>query len=241
MTKPKRGCYVFGPFYLDPRERLLVREKEAVPLTPKSFDILVLLVENTGHLVTKEELMKGVWPDAFVEEGNLSYNMSMLRKALGKTPSGGEYIETVPRCGFRFVAAATKVLTEDARLVPAKQTGPSATKEGEENFRFRAFQLQDFEPVGGAMSLDSRFYVVRPADAEFEAAVARGDSIVLVKGPRQVGKTSLLARGLQRAREVGAKVVATDLEMLGATDLESSQALFMALGKSIAEQLELAV
>jgi len=95
--------------------------------------------------------------------------------------------------------------------------------------------------VGGAMSLDSRFYVVRPADAEFEAAVARGDSIVLVKGPRQVGKTSLLARGLQRAREIGAKVVATDLEMLGATDLESSQALFMALGKSIAEQLELAV
>ncbi len=209
MTKPKRRCYVFGPFYLDSRERLLLREKEVVALTPKSFDILVLLVENNGHLVTKEELMKEVWPDAFVEEGNLSYNMSMLRKALGKTPGGGDYIETVPRCGFRFVAAVTKVVTEEARLVPADHTGPNAMAEGQESFRSpqRAPQREDFEPLGGAMALDSRFYVVRPADAEFEAAVARGDSIVLVKGPRQVGKTSLIARGLQRARESGAKVL----------------------------------
>jgi DNA-binding winged helix-turn-helix (wHTH) protein len=243
MSKPNRGCYAFGPFYLDPRERLLIREKEVVSLTPKTFDILVLLVENKGHLVTKEDLMKGVWADAFVEEGNISYNMSMLRKALGKTPSGGEYIETVPRCGFRFVAAVTKVVTEEVRLVPGEQTGSSAMSEGEGGFRFqsRTLQREDFEPVGGAILLDSRFYVVRPADADFEAAVARGDSIVLVKGPRQVGKTSLLARGLQQAREVGAKVVATDLEMLGASELESSQALFMALGKSIAEQLELGV
>src|SRR5262249_50473 len=66
------------------------------------------------------------------------------------------------------------------------------------------------EPVGGAVPLDSEFYIVRPADEEFSAAIARGDSIVLVKGARQVGKTSLLARGLQQARQAGAKVVLTD-------------------------------
>ena len=97
------------------------------------------------------------------------------------------------------------------------------------------------EPVGGAVPLGSRFYVVRSADLEFRQAVERGDSIVLVKGARQVGKTSLLARELQQAREGGARVVFTDFQLLSEAHLVSAEALFHLLGAWIAEQLELEV
>src|SRR5205823_12460347 len=99
------------------------------------------------------------------------------------------------------------------------------------------------EPVGGAVPLGSRFYVLRPADVEFRQAVERGDSIVLVKGARQVGKTSLLARELQQARiaHPPARVVFTDFQLLSEAHLVSAEALFRVLGAWIAEQLELEV
>jgi serine/threonine protein kinase len=97
------------------------------------------------------------------------------------------------------------------------------------------------ESVGGAVPLDSEFYIVRPADEDFRAAIARGDSIVLVKGARQVGKTSLLARGLQQARTAGAKVVLTDFQNISATYLESIEKLMLALAKSFSDQLDLDV
>jgi serine/threonine protein kinase len=95
------------------------------------------------------------------------------------------------------------------------------------------------EPVGGAVPLASQFYIERATDAEFHAAIQRQDSIVLVKGARQVGKTSLLARGLQRARTVGAKVVLTDFQSLSADFLESPEKLILALAETLADQLEL--
>ena len=95
------------------------------------------------------------------------------------------------------------------------------------------------EPVGGAMPLDSSFYVTRPADGQFRDAVARRDSIVLVKGPRQVGKTSLLARGLQAAREAGARVVHTDFQELNSEHLISADTLLRALATALADNLEL--
>src|SRR6185503_7594513 len=78
-----------------------------------------------------------------------------------------------------------------------------------------------FEPVGGAVPLDSKFYIVRATDGRFRSAIAQGDSIVLVKGARQAGKSSLLARGLEEARREGARVVLTDFQMLNSTQLES--------------------
>jgi DNA-binding SARP family transcriptional activator len=99
----------------------------------------------------------------------------------------------------------------------------------------------DLEPVGGAVPLDSPFYVARPTDEEFGAAIARGDSIVLVKGTRQTGKTSLLARGLQQARQAGARVVLTDFQTLNASRLESAEALALTLAETLADQLELEV
>ena len=96
--------YEFGRFRLNVAERILLREGDIVPLTPKVFDILLTLVENSGQVVSKDDLMKRVWPNTFVEEGNLTQNISLLRKALGETPGGVQFIETVPRRGYRFVA-----------------------------------------------------------------------------------------------------------------------------------------
>jgi len=95
------------------------------------------------------------------------------------------------------------------------------------------------EPVGGAVPLESKFYITRPADEKFRAAIARHDSIVLVKGARQVGKTSLLARGLQQAREAGASVVLTDFQNLSSADLESFEKLLLSFADSFADQLDL--
>ncbi len=97
---------------------------------------------------------------------------------------------------------------------------------------------EPLEPVGGAMPLDSRFYIERTTDAEFHTAMARQDSIVLIKGARQVGKTSLLARGLQQARETGVRVVLTDFQKLPAVHLETPDAFFFALAQLIADQLD---
>jgi DNA-binding winged helix-turn-helix (wHTH) protein/Tol biopolymer transport system component len=97
-----RELYEFGPFRLDPAERKLLRGDKVVVLTPKVFDTLVLLVGNHGHLLEKENLLRMLWPDSFVEEGNLSNNIFLLRKALGDDSA---YIETVPKRGYRFVGA----------------------------------------------------------------------------------------------------------------------------------------
>lgn len=95
--------YSFGRFCLDAQERSLREAGELVPLAPKAFDTLVLLVSNAGKVLSKETLMSAVWQDAFVEENNLAQNISILRKALGETRDT-KYIETVPKFGYRFVA-----------------------------------------------------------------------------------------------------------------------------------------
>ncbi len=96
--------YEFGPFCLDARERILRRGSEPMTLTPKLFDTLLVLVERSGHIVEKGELLEAVWPDTFVEESNLSSNVSLLRKVLGKAEDGRPYIETISKRGYRFAA-----------------------------------------------------------------------------------------------------------------------------------------
>src|SRR5258706_11165229 len=107
MSNRANGLYEFGSFRLDAGKRLLTRAGESVTLAPKTFDLLLVLAESEGRALTKAELMQALWPDTFVEEANLSFQMSALRKALGE--EGTEWIETVPRHGYRFTAAVTKV------------------------------------------------------------------------------------------------------------------------------------
>jgi len=122
MGQQDNHSYDFGRFRLKPAERVLLREGEPVPLTPKVFDILVTLVEHGGQVVAKDDLMKRVWPNTFVEEGNLTQNISLLRKALGETPGGVQFIETVPRRGYRFVADTNQSWSDNGEsVVPAAE------------------------------------------------------------------------------------------------------------------------
>jgi len=108
-----RELYEFGPFRVDPDREVLLREGQQVPLTPKTFQILLVLVRHSKEVVTKDDLMQLVWPDTFVEEANLSRNIFMLRKALGETPQDHRYIVTVPGRGYRLAA--------DVQLVPDRE------------------------------------------------------------------------------------------------------------------------
>src|SRR5246500_6019628 len=110
--RDRQELYEFGPFRLDPAEQKLRRGNEVVVLTPKAFDTLVLLVRNSGHLLEKDELIRALWPGSFVEEGNLTNNISLLRKALG---DDSPYIETVPKRGYRFVGAVHQLPTPPVR------------------------------------------------------------------------------------------------------------------------------
>ncbi len=125
MVGQARHMYEFGPFRLIPEERQLLRDNQPVPLTPKCFDLLVVLVENTGHLIEKDQLLKRIWPDSFVEEANLSVNMSALRRALGEGPNEYQYVETVPRRGYRFVAGVTE-RWDDGIQSPARESTEEA-------------------------------------------------------------------------------------------------------------------
>ena len=117
MATSADKVYEFGEWRLDPAEHLLLRNGSAVPLGPKVFDTLLLLVENAGRLVTKDEFMNRVWPDSFVEDLALTQNISQLRKVLGNgdTP----VIETVPKRGYRFVlSVAVRERAQSPELAP---------------------------------------------------------------------------------------------------------------------------
>jgi TolB-like protein/DNA-binding winged helix-turn-helix (wHTH) protein len=118
--------YEFGAFQLDPAERLLLREGKPLPLSPKAFETLLLLVENSGHLLRKDEIMQRVWPDAFVEEVNLAHHISAIRRALDGTGGGEQYIETVPKVGYRFMAETRKVSSEAPAVLTTAQAGQPA-------------------------------------------------------------------------------------------------------------------
>src|SRR5438128_12091 len=112
MSQQARCFYSFGPYRIDMVERVLLCGCESVRLAPKVFETLVALVERSGHVVTKDELMGRVWPDCFVEEANLAVNVSSLRKALSQTAGGEQYIETVAKRGYRFVGEVRELAAQ---------------------------------------------------------------------------------------------------------------------------------
>ena len=126
MSRPGKRFYSFDAFRVDPLERLLFREDREVPLTPKVFDTLLVLLENSSHVLTKQELMQQVWPDSFVEENNLAQNISILRKALGD-----EYIQTVPKRGYRFVGDV-KLQSDETLVIHERMRGRIVVERTEE-------------------------------------------------------------------------------------------------------------
>jgi len=133
MTRLVKKFYEFGPFCLDPAERTLLRAGRPIPLRPKLFDVLMLLVEKRGHLVDKEQLMSSVWTEQFVEEGNINKNISMLRQALGESDSGFKFIETVPKRGYRFVADVREVNKDGDADLAIDSVAPSRVVTAEQD------------------------------------------------------------------------------------------------------------
>src|SRR4029078_4572253 len=127
-SEQNQYLYEFGPFRLDAQKRLLLREGEIVPLKPKAFDTLLVLVGNCGQVVEKDELMKRIWPNTAVEEGNLTFNISSLRKALGDDPRRHQYIVTIPGEGYQFVAGVRAMFDE---LVVHESTSITVEEEEE--------------------------------------------------------------------------------------------------------------
>ena len=131
MSLETKYFYEFGSFRLDLDERVLVRDGKPVPLTPKVFHLLKILVQNHGHIVDKEKLIAEIWADSFVEEGNLAVSAMMLRKALADNASDPIFIETIPRRGYRFIADVRCVEANDKQIA-SKNDGPTPQLNGQQ-------------------------------------------------------------------------------------------------------------
>src|SRR5271169_4131718 len=112
MDRQARHLLEFGPFRMDLEERVLTRDQETITLSPKAFETLLILVNHSERVVLKDDLMKSLWPDTFVEEANLSQNIFILRKALGESAQDPRYIVTVPGRGYRFAQKVSQVSEE---------------------------------------------------------------------------------------------------------------------------------
>jgi len=128
MSEQERLAFAFGPFRLDVAERLLLRDGEPITLPPKAFETLLVLVQNSGRLITKRDLMNRLWPDTFVEEANLANNISLLRKVLDDDRQECKYIETVPKSGYRFVATVTEPATPRTEVAHDSSTNASGVR-----------------------------------------------------------------------------------------------------------------
>jgi DNA-binding winged helix-turn-helix (wHTH) protein/TolB-like protein len=150
----KAQFYKFHSFLLDTVQHLLLKEGQPVALTPKTYDTLLLLVQNSGRMLSKEELMKTLWPDSFVEESNLTQQVSMIRRALGDSPADPRFIVTVPGRGYRFSAEVKSWEDEKQRLsLPASASqlvSESASRNGQKVMQVakaEATGKEDAEPI----------------------------------------------------------------------------------------------
>lgn len=159
MSKQLSHFYEFGAFRLDIPNRLLLRDGELVPLQPKVIDTLFVLVQNSGRVLSKDELLDTVWQDSFVEEGNLTQNIYVLRKTLGESNGDVRYIETISKRGHRFVADVSELMLDDAELKTdqrAKEAAVHAHRQGEQAEQEQSAGASIFVPAAPAASGDRR-------------------------------------------------------------------------------------
>lgn len=168
MKEEQRRIFEFGPFRLDPLERRLLREGEAVPLFPKALELLLVLIQRRPELLEKEELIRSIWPDSQVEEGSLARNISTLRKALGESPGEHRYIVTVPGRGYQFVAGVN-----ESNLVVRTPTGQTKSIAV---LPFKSLGLDpedDYLGLGMADAIITRLGNVRPIEVRATSAVRK--------------------------------------------------------------------
>lgn len=203
MSLELNNLLEFGDFRLDPNQRLLLRDGRPVNLTPKAFELLVLLAARTGKLVEKEELLNTIWPDVAVEEGNLAVMISHIRKALGDDPERHQFIETVPKYGYRFVANVTRSVepaTEPVPSIPVEAV-PSLAASGQSGngrtFQFR-FSIMSTLAIGllmvCAVAVAWRLSARRPPTV-VEADTIHSLAILPFRQIGQAGDEEYLAEG----------------------------------------------
>ncbi|HJU92426.1 MAG TPA: transcriptional regulator, partial [Pyrinomonadaceae bacterium] len=187
MIRPAKRFYLFDSFRVDANERILFKGDREVPLTPKVFDTLLVLLENSSHVLTKKELMQQIWPDSFVEENNLAQNISILRKALGEGKEGEHYIQTVPRRGYRFVGDVRRTAgDEETPLIIHERTRARIVVEStDEDDRPRELgPVIDVSPVPPALPRPPETMYARSGDVNIAYQVV-GDApldLVFVMG-----------------------------------------------------------
>lgn len=211
----RHPSYEFGPYRLDVAERQLLRSGSSLPLAPKVFDTLVVLVENHGKLLTKDALLRTIWRDTFVEEATLARNVSDLRKALGEGAGNQKYIETVPKVGYRFVAQVKSFSDSASNLIVQRRTKSKVIIEDIGNSEsvgsiavlpFKQFSggvIDDYLDLGLADALITRLTKVRRISVRPTSAIARyaGVNPDPVQVGTEIGVDSVLDGTIQRAGE----------------------------------------
>lgn len=220
----ERCLYAFGPYHVDPLKRLLLQRGEPIALSPKDFDLLLALVEHHGQVVLKEELLREIWPDTVVEEGNLNRHISTLRKVLGESPEKHEYIVTVPGRGYRFVAAVMKE-TEETVNGLRRAEGQSARKgpNGSVGLAALGWRGEVSEPtIHGDIKSENRRLRRRIVGLVAAAGVALGVTtfvsvrVLAVHGQPQLGRidgstlTIMNAEGKELWKKVFPEVIGPD-------------------------------
>lgn len=214
MSSPEKRVFEFGPFRLDPAEHVLLRDGEAVPLRPKEFDVLLALVGNHRHVLTKEELLEAVWPNQFIEEGNLNRQISTLRRVLGDTSDEPQYVQTVPKVGYRFVASVREIVARDAVVVELRDQSSDLVIERHTVARIvteedEAKDVRDLEPVFEPAALLTT--------GKKERRISRTQRLTLsIAGVLLVSLTLALvySRNLRKPRETNAAPLVRSLAVL---------------------------
>lgn len=214
MTRRPKHTFEFGPFRLDAAERRLLRDGSPVSLPPKVLDTLLILVENPGRLIEKNELMTCVWPDTFVGEAALARNISDLRRALGESSPEARYIETVPKSGYRFVADVRLIEPAESIVIVQRSTRASVVVQEELEGEVRSIAVLPFKQMGSpgpdeylglgiADALITRLsnireIAVRPTSAVMKYAASDADPAV---AGRALRVEAVLAGAIQRSNE----------------------------------------
>ena len=198
-TTPK-SCFEFDEFQVDPARRLLLRSGKPLALTPRVFDTLLYFVEHCGRVIPKEELMKAIWPDAFVEENNLNQSVSAIRRALGERKGENRYLVTVPGHGYRFVSSVRKILSNEelssTDQVVAKSIAVLPFKPLLEKERDEALELGMADSLIIRLSSSSSDMIVRPLSSVRRYGGLEQDPL---SAGRELRVESVLDGSLQRA------------------------------------------
>ena len=232
----RTAVYRFGRYELQPRERRLLSKGKPVPLPGKAFDLLVCLVARAPRLVRKEELLTIVWADTIVEETNLNYTISLIRKALLDGRGGQRYIETVPRQGYRFVADVESIDDEHSSgPAAAFRLKPEATPDGESLPRRSPKGEGGWLPPSGGSSARSALVQRESEIAALETALVRARTgrrqLVFITGEAGIGKTSLVDRFLTDLRSHGPAIVARGQCVEHRGEAEAYMPVLEALGR----------